>query len=107
LEGWLRSRSAPQALATRARIVLGSADGASIRQLAERLEVSQCTICLRRRRYREAGLAGLRSLPRAGRPRIISAAKERAVLSATMRKPAAATHWSTRRLAKAVVSNII
>ena len=79
-----------------------SADGESIRELVARLEVSQRTICLWRRRYREAGLAGLRSLPRAGRPRTISAAKERAVLSATMRAPAAATHWSTRRLAKAV-----
>lgn len=102
LEGWLRSHSTPQALATRARIVLGSADGESIRELAERLEVTQRTICLWRRRYREAGLAGLRSLPRSGRPRTIGAAKERAVLSATLRKPAAATHWSTRRLAKEV-----
>jgi transposase len=102
LEGWLRSHSTPQALATRARIVLGSADGESIRELAERLEVTQRTVCLWRRRYREAGLAGLRSLPRSGRPRTISAAKERAVLSATIRKPASATHWSTRRLAKAV-----
>jgi transposase len=102
LEGWLRSHSTPQALVTRARIVLGSADGESIRELAERLEVTQRTVCLWRHRYREAGVAGLRSLPRSGRPRTISAAKERAVLSATVRKPATATHWSTRRLAKEV-----
>ena len=102
LEGWLRSHSTPQALARRGRIVLGSADGESIRELGERLGVTQRTVCLWRRRYREAGLAGLRSLPRSGRPRTISAAKERAVLGATMRKPVAATHWSTRRLAKEV-----
>ncbi|MGO9449577.1 MAG: IS630 family transposase [Candidatus Binataceae bacterium] len=102
LEGWLRSHSTPQALVTRARIVLGSADGESIRELAERLDITQRTVCLWRRRYREAGLAGLRTLPRSGRPRRISVAKERAVLSATVRKPAAATHWSTRRLAKEV-----
>jgi len=82
--------------------VLGSAEGESIRGLAERLAVTRRTVCLWRRRYREAGLEGLRSLPRSGRPRTISAAKERAVLSATLRKPAAATHWSTRRLAKRV-----
>ena len=46
LEGWLRSHSTPQALVTRARIVLGSADGESIRELAERLEVTQRTVCL-------------------------------------------------------------
>jgi len=102
LEGWLRSHGTPQALATRARIMLGSAAGESIRALADRLGVTQRTVCLWRRRYREAGLAGLRTLPRAGRPRRITAAKERAVLSATLRKPKAATHWSTRRLAKEV-----
>jgi transcriptional regulator with XRE-family HTH domain len=32
----------------------------------------------------------------------VGTAKERAVLSASLRKPAAATHWSTRRLAKEV-----
>jgi hypothetical protein len=36
----------------------------------------------------------------AGRPQSISPAKERAVISATLRKPKAATHWSARRLAK-------
>jgi transposase len=102
LEAWLRTQSIPQALATRARIVLGSAAGESVRALARRLGVTQTTVCLWRRRYRSAGLGGLRTMPRAGRPREITAAKERAVLSATLRKPKAATHWSTRRLAKEV-----
>lgn len=102
LEAWLRSHSTPQALATRARIMLGSADGESIRELAERLDITQRTVGLWRRRYREAGLAGLRTLARSGRPRRISAAKEQAVISATLRKPKAATHWSARRLAREV-----
>jgi len=102
LEAWLRSHSAPQALATRARIVLGSADGESIRALAERLDITQRTVGLWRRRYRERWLAGLRTLARSGRPRRISAAKEQAVISATLRKPKAATRWSGRRLAKEV-----
>src|SRR5579875_794561 len=102
LEAWLRTHSIPQALATRARIVLGSAAGESIRALAARLGVTERTVCLWRRRYREAGLAGLRTLPRAGLPRQITAATEKAVLSATLRKPKTATHWSTRRLAKEV-----
>jgi transposase len=70
--------------------------------LAEHLEVTQRTVCLWCRRYREAGLAWLRTRPRAGRPLQISAARERAVLNATLRKPAAATHWSTRRLAREI-----
>jgi len=102
LEAWLRAQTIPQALALRARIVLGSARGESIRVLAERLGVSQPTVCLWRRRYRADGLAGLRSRTRSGRRRRISPAQERAVVAATMRPPQAATHWSARRLAKGV-----
>ena len=61
--------------------------------------------CVRRasrRRYRSAGLHGLRTQPRAGCERRITAAKEQAVISATRRLPKAATHWSARRLAKVV-----
>jgi transposase len=102
LEAWLRSQTIAQGLAKRARIVLGSANGESIRELAERLNVSQPTVCMWRRRFREFGIAGLRSRARSGRRRRISHAQERAVVSATMRPPQTATHWSARRLAKEV-----
>jgi transposase len=102
LQAWLRTQSIAQALATRARIVLGSAAGESIRELAERLGVTQRTVCLWRGRYASQGLEGLRNRSRAGRPRRITSAKEQAVISATLRKPKAATHWSARRLAKQV-----
>ena len=102
LERWLRSQTIAHGLAVRAQIVLGSATGESIRALAERLKVTQRTVCLWRRRYASQGLDGLRNRPRAGRPRRITAAKEQAVVSATLRKPRNATHWSARRLAKEV-----
>jgi transposase len=102
LEAWLRSQSIAQALAIRARIVLGSAQGESIRALSERLGVTQPTVCLWRGRYREQGLAGLKTRPRSGRRKQISSARERAVVAVTMRPPKAATHWSARRLAKEV-----
>jgi transposase len=101
LEAWLGSQTGSRALAMRARIILGSADGESIRELAERLEVSEVTVCRWRNRYRAQGLAGLRTRTRSGRRRRISPADERRVVAATMRAPAA-THWSTRRLAKEV-----
>ncbi len=100
LEAWLRAHSIPQGLAIRARIVLGSAQGESIRVLAERLGVTQPAVCLWRRRYREQGIAGLKTRARSGRRKQISSARERAVVAATMRPPKAATHWSARRLAK-------
>ena len=90
LEHWLRLQNIPQALATRARIVLGSAAGESVSGLAARLGVTQTTVCLWRRRYRSAGLDGLRTQPRMGRPRRITSAKEQTVISATLRKPKAA-----------------
>jgi transposase len=99
LQAWLRSQTISAALTVRARIILGSAGGESVRGLAARLGVTQTTVCLWRRRYRAQGLAGLRTLPRSGRRRQISSAQERAVVAATMRAPKHATHWSTRRLA--------
>jgi transcriptional regulator of acetoin/glycerol metabolism len=36
------------------------------------------------------------------RPQPINSAKEQAAISATLRKPKAAAHWSARRLAKQV-----
>jgi transposase len=102
LASWLRSPTVPQALALRAKIVLASADGEAIRPMAERLGLEPKTVTVWRRRYREEGLAGLRTRPRGGRPRTITPAKERAIVAATMRRPKTATHWSARRLAKTV-----
>ncbi len=47
-----------------------------------------------------AGVARLTSRACSGRRRRISSAKELAVVNATLHKPRAATHWSTRRLAR-------
>src|SRR5215472_8667797 len=102
LESWLRSPTVPQSLALRAKIVLASADGEGVRPMAKRLGVDAKTVTRWRRRYRTAGLAGLRTQARSGRPRRVSDAKERSVVAATMRPPKAATHWSARRLAKEV-----
>ena len=102
LEGWLRMPTLNQELGLRARIVLNSGQGATVRGVARGLRVSPNTVAACRRRYRKGGVEGLRTRPRSGRPRQITALKERAVISATLRKPKAATHWSARRLAKQV-----
>ena len=102
LASWLRWERLPQALGMRARVVKLSAEGHSLRAIAERLGVTQRTVCLWRRRDQDEGLAGLKSRHRSGRPRRISRRKELAVVTATMRPPKHATHWSARRLAKEV-----
>lgn len=54
-----RSRSPPQSLATRARIVLLAADGENNTGVAERLGLSKPTVGTWRRRYLVQRLAGL------------------------------------------------
>jgi transposase len=73
-----------------------------VRAVAQRFEVSPNTVAVCRRRYREDGIAGLRTKMRSGRPRRVSAAKEQAVVAATLKPPSSATHWSARRLARQV-----
>jgi transposase len=102
LAGWLRMATLNQELGLRARIVLSSGGGATVRGVALGLGVSPNTVAACRARYRKGGVEGLRTRPRGGRPRQITPVKERAVISATLRKPKAATHWSARRLAKEV-----
>src|SRR5262249_38502447 len=64
------SRAAPQGVATRARIVLGAADGVPNKVLARQLSTSLPTVLLWRRRFEEEGLIGiLEDRPRAGRPK--------------------------------------
>jgi transposase len=65
-----RAHSTPQALARRARIVLraGAAGAPTNLQIARELGCSKDTVGLWRRRFAEAGLAGLHDAPRPGRP---------------------------------------
>jgi transposase len=102
LKEWLRCPTTPQQFALRARIVLASAAGEGVREMARRLETSAVTVCQWRSRYEQEGLAGIRTRPRSGRPRQISDAKERSVVAKTLTPPRNATHWSARRLAKEV-----
>ena len=65
----------PQSLGLRARVVLLSGKGDSLRAIAERLGVTQRTVYLRGRYQGEE----LKSRHRSGRPRRISRRKELAV----------------------------
>ncbi len=75
LESWLRSNTIPQALGTRARLVLQSTQGSSLRGIPQQLGMTECTVCLWRRRYQKEGVSGLRSRRHSGRPGSITRAK--------------------------------
>src|ERR1044071_6675708 len=66
-----RPKSA-QALAMRARIVLGCAQGMSNSEVARKLHITGATVGKWRGRFREFGLDGLLDEPRVGAPRTIT-----------------------------------
>jgi transposase len=102
LRSVLRTPSASQQQAMRARIVLRAAEGASNTQIAAEIGVSLPTVGLWRRNFCERGLDGLLDAPRSGRPRRIDDVEVQRVLAKTLEPPPdGSTHWSVRRLAAA------
>jgi putative transposase len=95
-----RSRSLPQALATRARMVLLAADGHSNTAIAERLGLSKPTVGTWRQRYRVQRVQGLYDEPRPGGPRSIRDEEVAALIRKTLKtKPKDGTHWTCRSIA--------
>lgn len=103
---WTRRRKTAQALALRARIVLSCARGQRNGDVARDLAVTPQTVGKWRARFMERRLDGLFDEPRPGQPRKIGDAEVERVIALTLhRRPKAATHWSTRLMAKEVRLN--
>jgi transposase len=103
LEILVRAQKTPQSLVRRARIMLMGASGLSNNRTATELNTSRSTVIEWRRRFQEGGVDALIDI-RPGRGRRVSISDERvqAIVDATLQtKPAGATHWSTRTMAKA------
>ena len=95
-----RRRKTSQAMAVRARIVLGCGRGRSNGEVAAQVGVTPATVCKWRERFRRQRLEGLLDEPRPGAPRTITDAKVEAVITKTLETmPANSTHWSTRLMA--------
>jgi transposase len=103
LERWARRPTTAQALAQRARIVLTCATGTPNGGVARRLQVTRQTVGRWRARFIAKRLDGLVDEPRPGAPRTVTDADVERVITRTLEtRPADATHWSTRSMAKAV-----
>ncbi len=101
LERWSRRPKTAQALAQRARMILGCADGNTNTSVAADLRVSKPTVGKWRARFLERRLDGLLDEPRPGTPRKISDEDVERVVTLTLETtPADATHWSTRSMAR-------
>jgi len=103
LEAQARSRSLPARVVERSRIVLLVAAGKQDKEIAHALHLTSKKVSRWRKRFLQWGLVGLqKDAPRPGRtptinPRLI----KRVVEMTTRQKPANATHWSTRTMARA------
>jgi transposase len=96
-----RAPTSEQRLATRAGIVLRAADGVANARIAAELDVAIMTVKLWRRRYAEAGLAGLADAPRPGHPPTYGREERDGVMALAMGPPPEGrTHWSVREVAK-------
>src|SRR3954469_17354022 len=106
LQRWARRRSSSQALAERCRIVLACAEGTSNIQVAHMLGVSRPTVTKWRSRFVARRLEGLADEPRPGAARKLTDEQVEQVIVTTLEtRPADATHWSTRSLARALGMN--
>ena len=95
-----RSRSMPQSLAPRARIVLLAAEGESNTSIADRLGLSLPTVGIWRKRYLHQRIQGLYDEPRPGGPRSIRDEQIATLLRKTLKtKPKDGTQWACRSIA--------
>jgi transposase len=103
LEAWVRAQKTPQSVVLRAKIALFAAEGRSTTRIARDLDVSRPTVILWRKRFEEDGPDALTHIaPGRGRKVIYAAERVQQIVQATTQtKPAGATHWSTRTMAKA------
>lgn len=99
LESIIASRSLPHGLVRRARMILLTEDGVSVRETARRVKVTAPAVSNWRKRFREQRLAGLHDALKSGRPRTHDEERiARLLNTALARRPKAATHWSVRTL---------
>lgn len=102
LTSWTRKGSGELRRAKRATLILSLAEGDSLAEGARKSGMHRHSAAEWRDRFVAEGVAGLeKDKPRSGRPKSIPEDRVKAVLTITrLVKPDAATHWSTRTMAK-------
>ena len=101
MSAYARRRSVALRLVERANIILQAAEGKQDREIAAVLELGRHTVARWRARFLQHGIAEIeQDAPRPGRTRTID--PEEIIRKTTQEKPAHATHWTTRTLARAL-----
>jgi len=108
LEELIRTRSTPQQLALRARMIVHAADGVAVRESARELDVWPKTVRHWRRRWRQADnkhsvCERLADAPRSGAPPTYTPEQICALVAMTCEKPSDSerpiSQWSQREIA--------
>lgn len=103
LERWVDAHGTPQQVTQRCRILLEASDGQQDKDIADTLQINFKTVALWRGRFLKEGMDCLWEVAsgRGRKPRY-PAGKVAAVIETTLQsRPAGATHWSCRSMAKA------
>ena len=103
LERWVAAHRTPQQVSQRCRIVLAAAHGQQDKLIADDLDLNFKTVALWRRRFTSEGPDCLWEVAEGrGRRPTLTPEEVEGIVDATLRtKPAGATHWSCRSMAKA------
>jgi transposase len=104
LEAWCRAPSTPQAVSTRARIVLSAGEGHSNNAIAHELGITRVSVIEWRKRFAAEGVDCLGKVRAGrGRPRTVGDDKVAEIIHLTLNTvPEGATHWSCRTMAAKV-----
>jgi len=103
LSHWAQSRSLSAGDVFRARLILALAEGRSYREIEKRLQTSSPTIARWRQRFEQHRIEGLHPRHKGSRPRVVTPAVQARIVRRTMEAPPdGSTHWTCRKLAKAV-----
>ncbi len=103
LDRWVGAHGTPQQVTQRCRIVLEASTGHQDKDIADSLQINVKTVALWRGRFLKEGIDCLWEVaPGRGRKPLYSSSKVAAVIETTLQsRPAGATHWSCRSMAKA------
>ena len=103
LKSLVASGKTPQKIVLRARIILLAGEGVPNHAIAVRVGASRPTVLLWRSRFQRSGVPGLmKDARRPGRKKAVAPEVIQRVVEATLHTmPPAATHWSTRTMARA------
>lgn len=99
LEQRVRAPATSQRDGLRARIVLLRAEGRTLQDVAQHLQVSLPCVCKWSQRFEREGLAGLQDRPGRGRKPSLPDATVQRVIAAASQAPPGQARWTTRTLA--------